>query len=310
MAARIFTCHHIVPPRIFRPNRLFSMLISGEHSNGQAGYLGDLDGDNIAGRNVYSELRHQYYVWRNLLGRYDYVGFEHYRRVFFIDPAPAAIARAGDPQRWWWRTCFQAAQNAAYADTTAEGIEDYFTYRSEFNLKTCQTIESWMAHYDIIVQRPFMHDGLEAQWKSCQPPHVWDVILAAVREALAASGAGDDIDGNIGVSTGYFNNMYIMRSEIFDEYMKFYMHCADLILQRATSYQRMLGHCGERIFSLWLYQRCLDNPLLKVHQLPFLYGSDAIVANLPSDYRVGGQAVLPAAGPWRRKGIRPRQRMD
>lgn len=284
MAARIFTCHHIVPPRIFRPNRLFSMLISGERTDERAGYLGDLDGDNIAGQNVYSELRHQYYVWRNLLGGYDYVGFEHYRRVFFIDPAPPSVARASDPLRWWWRAYFNAAQNVAYSDTATEHIESYLEYRSGLDGIACHAVERWMSHYDIIVQRSFMHDGLEQQWKSCQPPEMWDIIVAAVRDSLAATGSGCDID--VGVRTGFFNNMYIMRSEIFDQYMKFYMLCADQILSRAPSYQRMLGHCGERIFSLWLYQRQMDEPLLRVHQQPFLQSSNTVVPNLPGDYKI------------------------
>jgi len=284
MAARIFTCHHIVPPRIFRPNRLFTMLVSGARTDERAGYLGDLDGDNIAGQNVYSELRHQYYVWRNLLGRYDYVGFEHYRRVFFIDPAPPAIARAADPQRWWWRAYFNAAQNIAYSDTAAEHIEDYLDYRSGFGTAACQAVEAWMSDYDIVVQRSFMQDGLEVQWKSCQPVEMWDVIVTAVRESLAATGAGCDID--IGVRTGFFNNMYIMRSEIFDQYMTFYMDCAGRILSRVPWYQRMMGHCGERIFSLWLYQRLMDDPSIRLRQQPFLQCSQTVVENLPGNYAV------------------------
>lgn len=289
MAARIFTCHHIIPPHIFRPNRLASMLISGVRTDAQAGYLGDLDGDNIAGQNIHSELRHQYYVWRNLLGRYDYVGFEHYRRVFFIDPAPPAIARAGDPLRWWWRAFFNAGQHIPSSDTAFENIEAYLTYRSSFDDTTCQDVEAWMSSYDIIVQRSFMHSGLEAQWKTCQPPAMWDVIVGAVREACAAHHMGCDI--GIGVQTGFFNNMYMMRSEIFDQYMQFYMHCAELILQRTPSFQRMLGHCAERIFSLWLFQHQMDNPLLRVRQQPFLLCSTTTVPNLPGNFQIPADPV-------------------
>ena len=41
MAARLFTCHHIVPERVFRPNRLFTMLVSGVRSDEQAGQTSD-----------------------------------------------------------------------------------------------------------------------------------------------------------------------------------------------------------------------------------------------------------------------------
>jgi hypothetical protein len=299
MAARLFTCHHIVPERVFRPNRLFGMLISGVRTDERVGYLGDLDGDNIAGQNVYSEMRHQYYVWRNLLGRYDYVGFEHYRRVFFIDPARAAIARAGDPQRWWWRAYFNAGRNIAYSDTSAEHIEAYLNYRSSLDVANCRAVEAWMSDYDIIVQRSFMQDGLEQQWKSCQPHEMWDVIMTAVRESLAETGAGCDID--TGVRTGYFNNMYIMRSDIFDQYMTFYMKCAERILSRAPSYQRMLGHCGERIFSLWLFQRMMDDPRLRLHEQPFLQSSQTLVPNLPGDFKVAEDGPPEAELPFLEK---------
>ncbi len=305
MAARLFTCHHIVPERIFRPNRLFSMLISGVRTDERAGYVGDLDGDNIAGQNVYSEMRHQYYVWRNLLGRYDHVGFEHYRRVFFIDPAPPPIARPADPLRWWWRAYFNANQHIAYSDTAADHIAAYLDYRSSMDAGACHAVEAWMASYDIITQRSFMHDGLEAQWKSCQPPEMWDVIIGAVREALVATGAGCDVD--IGVQSGFFNNMYIMRSDIFDQYMRFYMLCAEMILQRAPAYQRMLGHCGERIFSLWLFQRRMDDPLLRVQQQPFLHTSSTVVPNLPGNFQIEEKAA-PEASVKRRTSRAPRTR--
>lgn len=308
MAARIFTCHHLVPENVFRPNRLFSMLISGVLTDEQAGYIGDLDADNIAGQNVYSEMRHQYFVWRNLLGRYDYVGFEHYRRVFFIDPQAPEIARAADPQRWWWRAYFAANQHIAYSDTSGDHIEAYLNYRAGFDIGACRAVEDWLSSHDIIVQRSFMHEGVEQQWKGCQPPEMWNVIAAAVREALAASGSGCDID--TGVASGFFNNMYIMRSEIFDQYMKFYMHCAELILQRAPSYQRMLGHCGERIFSLWLFQQQLNDPLLRVHHHPFLHSSHSLVPNLPGNFSVGADVSSGIEVPTSpKRGRAPRGRL-
>jgi len=34
----------------------------------------DLGGINIAGDNLYSELRHQFFVWKNLMADFDYIG--------------------------------------------------------------------------------------------------------------------------------------------------------------------------------------------------------------------------------------------
>jgi Domain of unknown function (DUF4422) len=302
MTAKIFTCHHLVPEYVFPPNRLFGMLISGTHSDPVAGYLGDLDGENIAGENIYSELRHQFFVWRNVLSKYDYVGFEHYRRVFFFDPASSAAARGGDLRRWRWRTHFHSVQNAAYAEASDDDLKDYMTYRAGLGAGECRVLEDWISQHDIIVQRSFMHDGLEQQWKSCLPADVWDITLDAVRDAFRAVGSGCDLGA--GVQTGFFNNMYIMRSDLFDQYMHFYMHAAHQILRRAQPFQRMLGHCGERIFSMWLYQRRIDDPMLRVQQHPFLYCLDTVAPNLPGNFGPGMSVTSspPPVNRRRRKG--------
>ena len=50
--------------------------------------MSDLDSLDIAGDNRYSELRHQFFVWRNLICSYDYIGFEHYRRPSLLTRHP------------------------------------------------------------------------------------------------------------------------------------------------------------------------------------------------------------------------------
>lgn len=273
MAAHVFSCHYFIPQQVFRPTRLFSMLISGVHSDEQAGYAGDLGGENIAGQNEFSELRHQYYVWKNLLGRYDHVGFEHYRRAFFIDPATAPL-ESMHPQIKWWRAIFAADHSRAFCDTSPELVAFYQDYRAGFDDEACAAVEAWVSRQDIIVQRAYVNDGLEAQWKACFPHEFWDAIVSAVRETFAAMGQHCDID--IGVRTGYFNNMYIMRSELFDQYMTFLMHCSALIRQQVPyMFDRLLGHCAERIFSLWLFQLQMREPGLRLHQHPFLFSSEA-----------------------------------
>ncbi len=87
MRIKLFNCHPAVLTHRLTQG-LFATLVSGLHDAPDGSYLGDLGGDNIAHDNAYTELRHQYVVWKNLLRHYDYVGFEHYRRMFVIDPMP------------------------------------------------------------------------------------------------------------------------------------------------------------------------------------------------------------------------------
>ena len=87
MRLKIYACHHAVPE--FTCNtEIFQTFVSNVPAPEDGSFMSDLDKINIAGDNLYSELRHQYFVWKNLLQDHDYVGFEHYRRPFFIDTLP------------------------------------------------------------------------------------------------------------------------------------------------------------------------------------------------------------------------------
>lgn len=55
---------------------------------------------------------------------------------------------------------------------------------------------------------------------------------------------------------------------------------------------------------MWLYQRRIDDPTLRVQQQPFLYCLDTVAPNLPGNFGPGMSVISPPtqASRQRRKG--------
>ena len=88
MRVKLFSCHHL-QPRFTCNTEIFQTLVSNLPAPADRSFISDLERENIAGENLYAELRHQYFLWKNLSSELEYIGFEHYRRPFFIDPKSA-----------------------------------------------------------------------------------------------------------------------------------------------------------------------------------------------------------------------------
>jgi hypothetical protein len=267
MKCIIYACHHAIPDRTWRlPN--FSTLVSGFAAPDRA-FESDLAGDNIAAALEHSEMRHQYYVWRNTLGQYDYVGFEHYRRLFFIDPLPDSRL----PDRLSFvreaRFKFLGDQQLALLPASAAEFDLYLAMRQEFTAHDLLRLKDWIAAHDIIVQRPLFHLALDAQWKSTHMAEHWDTLVASLVHNPYFDERRMQID--VAMKTPHYCNMYIMRAEIFDEYMKFWSASMDHIAARITPYPRLFGHFAERLFNFFLMQKRMETPLLRVGTLPHLF---------------------------------------
>jgi hypothetical protein len=84
MNGRIFTAYHFVPDE-YRADDLYSPVIMGCEVGNRPGLLSDLHGDaphyapltTAAG---FDEICAKWYVWKNLLSKYDWFGFQQYRR--------------------------------------------------------------------------------------------------------------------------------------------------------------------------------------------------------------------------------------
>ena len=110
MRLKIFSCHNRRPT--FACNtEIFQTLVSNLRAPDDGSFMSDLGGINMAENDLYSELRHQFFVWKNLIDCYDYIGFEHYRRPFFIDTLPAKQLTNAFNDIWDMRLYFAAFNN-------------------------------------------------------------------------------------------------------------------------------------------------------------------------------------------------------
>lgn len=268
MKCMIYACHHAVPDRSWRLP-MFSSLVSGIAAPRDGSFASDLAGENIAVQLEHSEMRHQYYVWRNTLVQYDYVGFEHYRRLFFLDPLPESQLHGRFAFIRQARFKFLGDQQLALLPASRDEFDSYLAMRRGLTAEDLLRLKDWIAAHDIIVQRPLFHMPLDEQWKSTHMAEFWDTLIGAAVHNPYFDDRAMHID--VAMRTPHYCNMYIMRAEIFDEYMKFWSASMDYIAARIMPYPRLFGHFAERLFNFFLMQKRMENPLLRVAALPHLF---------------------------------------
>jgi hypothetical protein len=82
MKLKLYSCHHTFPESIVATD-LFQTFVSGIATAGHPTLLSDVKGEGIPYDNRYSEMRHQYFAWKNLLAEVDYIGFEALQESVF-----------------------------------------------------------------------------------------------------------------------------------------------------------------------------------------------------------------------------------
>jgi Domain of unknown function (DUF4422) len=277
MRLKLFSCHHLKPD--FTCNtEIFQTLVSNLPEPEDGSFMSDLGGVNIAGDNLYSELRHQYYVWKNLIGDYDFVGFEQYRRRFFIDPLPSGSVIDAFPDVWAMRLFF-AATNKLGLLRDGTLFEQYLAMRRSLDPAAITQSKQWIGGYDIVVPRPHI-ENIEKQWKSCFDDDIyWNTMIEGVGQSRFFNMRQHRKFFQMEVC--YFINMYIMRSDLLDEYMTFCFEVLAFCRSRLTLRGRALGYFSERLFSFWLYQKRIDQPTLRVLELPFVMLTPAVYSGDP-----------------------------
>ncbi|SIQ39723.1 protein of unknown function [Acidiphilium rubrum] len=268
MRLQIFNCHHAVPDRPLTIGP-FTTLVSGLHSDPAGRYLGDLDGANIAHRLEHSEMRQQYHVWKDHLWKYDYVGFEHYRRLFCLDPLPGSeiASRYKD-----WRPIRQrllSDQTACRHDLCSSMFDRYLDMRRGFDPGAISRLTQWIGAHDVIVLRAILPDPIDTQWATTHMAEYWPILVGAVISSSYFKDRSVEID--FAMNQPAYCNMYILRAEIFDDYMRFWHEAVGFIASHITVYPRLVGHFAERLFNFYLMQKRMEDPLLKVGRLPYLF---------------------------------------
>ena len=268
MRLKIFSCHHETPHHVFA-TPFFQTLVSNIAVPPGALFLSDLAGPNIATREKFSELRHQYHVWQSIAAQYDYVGFEHYRRLLHIDPLPAATLARDHPG------LAQIRRDLALNPHQSSVVIDDMTVfgqiaamRSQLDEADESSFKQWLLGYDIIYAMP-LYMPVDQNFKLCHPEaaQYWDAMLAQFTASRAYSAFTTCLDMPPAWS-GHLN-MYIMRTELFIDYMDLiFPVLLELDDRFPEAPRRIWGHIAERLLGAFILHRALENPLLRFRALP------------------------------------------
>jgi hypothetical protein len=270
MRMRLFACHHLRPQDAIN-TELFCTIASGVPREPSDIFLSDLDGENIAHKEDYCELRQQFFVWKNLISSYDFVGFEHYRRLFYIDPCLPQLVEARYPRVWRQRQQVFTNTLPWVQQVSAACMQEYIELRRDLDAASVLAVKRWTAGYDIIVTRPH-HENIRLTWERAHAPamETWHQLKPALERHSYFRNHPTYINEDI--IANYYLNMYIMRAEYFDEYMRFLEEIPSH-LESTTPvlpFPRLWGYLAERIFSMYLHQKRMENPLLRVAEVPYL----------------------------------------
>jgi hypothetical protein len=270
MRAKIFTTYHFVPNH-YVANDLYAALVTGQAIGHHPVLISDEWGDNIANEPSYCEMRGQYYVWKNLLPAYDYVGFQHYRRFIFFDQMPSA---AHDPLLLQVRRAHLRDAAAIEIKTDATFFQAYQDTLRGLGTGDIDALCEIIGRYDIITVRPWPCQ-LADQYRKTHVPEDWDALVQVMSQHSRFSGRPNHLEFDLNML--YSCNMYVMRAAQFDDYMSFWhetmQEFTKLVKPHADPYQsRVYGFISERIFTLYLYQLRMSQPQLRIMALPYVTG--------------------------------------
>jgi hypothetical protein len=270
MRIKIFTTYHFVPDH-YLVNDLYAALVMGQTIGPHPVLLSDEWGDNIASEPSYCEMRGQYYVWKNLLSAYDYVGFQHYRRFIFFDQMPSA---ADNPLLLQIRRTYLRDPSAIEIKADATFFQAYQDTLRGLGPGDIDALREVIGRYDIITVRPWPCP-LADQYRQRHVAEDWDALVQVMSRQSLSSGRPNHLEFNLNML--YSCNMYVMRAAQFDAYMSFWhetmQEFAKLVKPHPDPYQsRVYGFMAERIFTLYFYQLQMSQPQLRIMALPYVTG--------------------------------------
>lgn len=263
---KIYICDH--KPQASHTSKFFSTLVSGVFSSSTENFIGDLDGENIALAHGFSEMRHQHHVWKHPGRKAEYVGFEHYRRAFLIDFLPASLIRH-DQKRIDQRRRFARDDRDCMVSISDTDFLSYLAQRGEECSSYSTLFRNWLSAFDIILPRPLFDETVKEQWAWTHISQYWDIFVESVNTNPYFLSQENYIDFDL-IRPSFFN-MYIMKWDYFSDYMRFWTDCATFLATRLPDEPRLLGHFSERIINLFVNQKTIENPALRVLRLPVVY---------------------------------------
>lgn len=239
---KIFTSYHkkceLLKNKYFVPIQVGTALHGAVYEDS----LHDNTGDNISEKNPqYCELTAQYWAWKNADA--DYYGFFHYRRYLSFNKK---VQYESDV---WGNVC-----------------EPYFCdeLKQKYGWDE-ETIQKVVEQYDLILPNeknistmPHMGRNMREQYTAEQTLHEEDlkIMLDVIKEKYP-----DFLKYATQYESGcktYFNNMFIMKKEIFEAYSEWLFDILQECVERgnyadySTEALRTPGHLAERLLNIYV----------------------------------------------------------
>jgi lipopolysaccharide biosynthesis glycosyltransferase len=228
-----------------------------------SGMLYDDSGINISGKNDrYCELTAQYWAWKN--AEADYYGFFHYRRYLSFNVEKHTTEIDGS-------LCFAT-------------IDDYSLDKLGLNVEKMRDI---IESSDIVTLEPvdvrvFGCQSVREQYATARQHHIEHLDLAINILNNKHPQYETDAKEYLGGTKGYFQNIYIMRSELFGEYCSWLFDMLDELDRQldTSSYSeyeiRYPGFIAERLFGIYLthLRRTIPGIVIKEVQLGFFESTE------------------------------------
>ncbi len=231
-------------------------------------HLRDNVGVNISQSNSsYCELTALYWIWKSAPTSATHLGLLHYRRFFdFYTVAKPHSAHSLD---CWGVHC-----------------EPAFTHDFQKRYGLIDTsIRSVCSESDIIVPKPWnVRDAgfanlrehyLKAPFHNASDLAVCEKVLCHRHPELADLWFSV-MEGRV----GYFNNMFVLRSDLLDDYCRWLFPLLSEIELRIPLHtydfqaKRVMGYLSERLFNVWIADQRAKHPSLRVFELDRIFVED------------------------------------
>ena len=149
-------------------------------------------------------------------------------------------------------------------------FSQYLDMRRSLDADAVARLKTWIEwSHAISLSQGQTSGNIEKQWKDCIDDDVyWNTMIEGVVGSRFFKLRGNCI--LLQMEVCYFANMYIMRSDLLEEYLTFCFEVLAFCRSRLDLGERALGYFSERLFTFWLYQKRIENPMLRILELPFV----------------------------------------
>ena len=226
---------------------IYLPLHVGAEGKESIGYQGDNIGENISKLNPYfCELTGLYWMWKNL--KADFLGLAHYRRHFCFKKKKAeSMNGSRNSEKCKWKSILSSKE-------------------ARFLCKQYDVIVPFKRHYIIeSLESHYAHTHYKEHLEKTR-----EIIKAHYPQYLKS------YDKELKKTSGYMFNMFIMRSDLVDEYCAFVFHVLFELDKRIdksnySAFQaRYPGRVGEILFNVWLDKQKTEQGL-KVKEISYIH---------------------------------------